>query len=428
MHILIATPAFPPFVGGGERHTGTLARHLVGRGQTVTVLTSSALQEPDFWLGCGQAVEVESASPKLRVIRVPIRPFPGGFRGLLAWRKSMVLLSALPGTRAALQTMAKRVPSLQNLDEALTAVDKPVDLVHGFNISWEQTMVAAWQYARQYGRPFIASPLAHLGTGPRDPVALNSTMRHQRYMLSTADMLLTNTSIEARGLQERGIGQVKIGVAGPGVDIPETIATLPAAGIALKPYVLFVGRTSYDKGAIHAAQAVLRLRQAGSSVQLVLIGRETSEFQRFTNRLPAADRQAIHFLGFVEESLKHAYLRDAEALLLPSRSDSFGIVLLESWLYGRPVIAADAGGIPDVVDDGQNGLLVPFGDLPALSSAISRLLDNRQFGATLGENGRQKLIANYTWEAVAEKVLDAYRLVAAAHASRMSQPALPNRG
>lgn len=409
MHILIATPAFPPFVGGGERHTGSLVRHLVDRGQIVTVLTSTALAEPDFWQGCGQDVAVEKAEPGLTIIRAPIRPMPGGFRGLLAWRRSMVILSTLPGTTAALQIMAKRVPALVELEKAFNYIDGPVDVVHGFNISWEHAMMAGWRYARQNKRPFVASPLAHLGTGPRDPIALYATMRHQRHMLSTADLLLTNTSSEARGLQARGVDQDRVKVAGPGVDIPETVATLPEAGASLKPYVLFVGRTSYDKGAIHAAQAVLRLREQGNNIQLVLIGRETDEFSHFYNGLSTSDQQSVHVLGFVEESLKHAYLKDAEALLLPSRSDSFGIVLLESWLYSRPVIAADAGGIPSVVDNGKNGILVPFGDISSLSNAIKLLAEDQELNRTLGANGLQKLVSRYTWDAVTENVLDAYR-------------------
>ena len=92
-------------------------------------------------------------------------------------------------------------------------------------------------------------------------------------------------------------------------------------------------------------------------------------------------------LGFVEESLKHAYLRDAEALLLPSRTDSFGIVLLESWLYSRPVVAAAAGGIPGVVDNGKNGILVPFGDIPSLANAIKLLIEDQELNSILGENG-----------------------------------------
>ena len=113
-----------------------------------------------------------------------------------------------------------------------------------------------------------------------------------------------------------------------------------------------------------AVRAVLRLRERGSDIRLVMIGQETEEFRQFYNELPDSEKRFVHMLGFVEESLKHAYLRDAKALLLPSRTDSFGIVLLESWLYSRPVVAAAAGGIPGVVDNGNTGILVPFGDIP----------------------------------------------------------------
>jgi glycogen(starch) synthase len=411
MHILIATPAFPPFIGGGERHTGTLTRNLVKSGHTVTVLTSAALKESDFWLGQGQEVEVEEDDRDLRIIRMPVRPSPGGFRGLLAWRKSMVLLSNLPGTNSLLQTMAERVPPLLKINEALSYLNKPVDVVHGFNISWEHAMMVGWRYAFRNGLPFVASPLAHLGTNSRDRVALNSTMSHQRYLLSTADILLTNTLIEAQGLQSRGVHTTKVGVAGPGVDIPESVAELPESSVNWKPYVLFIGRASYDKGALHAVQAVLRLRERGEAIHLVMIGQETEEFSQFYDELPDSEKRFVHVLGFVDEDLKHAYLKDAEALLLPSRTDSFGIVLLESWLYGRPVVAAAAGGIPGVVDNGKNGILVSFGDIPSLANAIQLLIEDQELNSILGENGRQKLIANFTWEAVTDKVISAYHEV-----------------
>ncbi|MFN2116982.1 MAG: glycosyltransferase family 4 protein [Candidatus Promineifilaceae bacterium] len=411
MHILIAAPAFPPFIGGGERHTGTLARNLIERGQSVTVLTSAALKESDFWRGCGQEVEVVEECPNFRIIRMPILPAPGGFRGLLAWRKSMVLLSNLSGTNKILQSMAERVPSLTKLDEALSYIDKQVDVVHGFNISWEYAMMVGWRYAYRNGIPYIASPLAHLGTNSRDRVALNSTMSHQRYIMSTADMLLTNTLIEAQGLESRGVYTAKVGVAGPGVDIPESVAEFPESSERWKPYVLFVGRSSYDKGALHAVQAVLSLREKGSNIQLVMIGQETEEFRRFYDELADSEKRYTHVLGFVSEDLKHAFLRDALALLLPSRTDSFGIVLLESWLYGRPVIAAAAGGIPGVVDNGKNGILVPFGDLSSLANAIKLLIEDEELNSILGENGRKKLLENFTWEAVTDKVISAYHEV-----------------
>jgi glycogen(starch) synthase len=408
MHVLLATPAFLPFVGGAERHTGVLARQLVSRGHRVTVLTSSATKEPDFWLGCGQGLIVESPEQGLKVIRVPIRPFPGGLRGLLAWRKSMVVLSSLPGTLGTLQMMARLVPPLTKPNEALGNVTGEVDIVHGFNISWEHAMMVAAGYARDNRIPFVASPLAHFGRGPRDPVALNSTMRHQLQLLSAADLWLTNTADEARQLRARGMSEARFRVAGPGVDIPDSEAPLLEIDATLKPYVLFVGRTSNDKGAKHAAQAVLKLREQGVDVNLVLIGLETDEFRRFYARLSAGDQQAIRFLGFADELAKHAYLEQAEALVLPSRSDSFGIVLLESWYHRRPVIAARAGGIPDVVDHGENGILVPFADVPALAAAIRQLLEDPALNRALGERGRQKLEAHYTWDVITDRVIDAY--------------------
>ncbi len=409
MHVLLATPAFPPLLGGGERHVGSLAAHLIARGISVTVFTSAALQEPDFWQGTEKEITVEKSDPGLTIIRVPIEPMPGGFRGLLAWRKSMVMLSSLPGTLNTLQKMAGRVPALAMTDETLSYIEKPVDVVHGFNISWEYAMMVGCQYAQQNHIPFIATPFAHLGRGSHDRVALNSTMRHQLHMLSTADLVLATTPVESRELQARGIDRERIKVASAGLDIPDPVVPMPEIDDSLKPYLLFVGRTSHDKGAIHAAQAVLHLRGQGINRRLVFIGRETDEFRRFYEKLPAADRQALHVLGFVDEEVKHAFLRSAEALLLPSSSDSFGIVMLESWLYGRPVIAADAGGIPAVVDDGENGILVPFGDVSALSSAIKLLAENQELNQAMGENGRRKLMTRYTWDIVTEDVLTAYR-------------------
>ena len=145
MHILICTPAFPPFIGGGERHTGTLARHLVDQGQAVTVLTSSALQEPDFWLGCGQSVEIETSGSSLTVIRVPIQPMPGGFRGLLAWRKSMVMLSMLPGTRSMLEKMAERVPGVTYKDSRTLSIDDVMGVGgHHIEIAFAHPDLAGW--------------------------------------------------------------------------------------------------------------------------------------------------------------------------------------------------------------------------------------------------------------------------------------------
>ena len=93
---------------------------------------------------------------------------------------------------------------------------------------------------------------------------------------------------------------------------------------------------------------------------------------------------------------------------MPSRSDSFGIVFLEAWQQGKAVIGARAGGIPGVIDDGRNGVLVEFGDVPALTKAIQQLIRQPDMAAELGRCGQEKVKAQYTWPGVARAVLQQY--------------------
>ena len=97
------------------------------------------------------------------------------------------------------------------------------------------------------------------------------------------------------------------------------------------------------------------------------------------------------------------------ALAVPSRIDSFGIVYLEAWACGKPVIGARAGGVPDVIADGEDGLLVPYGDVPALAQAIARLSDDAALAAQMGARGRAKVERSYTWDKIFGIVESAYK-------------------
>jgi glycosyltransferase involved in cell wall biosynthesis len=344
------------------------------------------------------------------VQRLAVRPFPGGRPGLLLWRKGMVVLSAMPGNHTArLIRLARRVPAINGLDEALAALGD-ADIVHAFNVSWEAALVAAHATAGRDGLPLVITPFAHLGAGDGDRVARNSTMQHQLHMLRGARRVLTLTEVERAGLAALGVPEANLAVIGGGADDPPADFAAspyyPTAGRDWpEPYAVFIGRLSYDKGAIHAAQAVLRAEPPRT---LVLIGTTTPEFDRFYRGLSNEQRARVRPLGVLPEVDKHAILAGARCLLLPSRSDSFGIVMLEAWGHGRPVIAARAGGIPGVVDDGVNGLLVPFGDVDALAAAVGRLLSDGDLADVLGQAGRDKARRDYSWDAVAERVLGHY--------------------
>ena len=416
MRLLLLTPAFPPFPGGGERYVRSLALALAQHGHEMTVLTSAAQSERDLWRGCGEGV-TEAQDEGLRVIRCSIRGLPGGLPTLLAWRKAMVLLSLLPGDQTAvLRHLARAIPPMQKLPSLLEQMVGKVDLVHGFNISWEYPLLAGWQWIKQQRLPFAVTPFAHLGSATNDRVALNSTMDHQRRLLGEADVVFTLTVVEQEGLQAHGIEMKRVTTVGSGLDPlpqPADFALLQQKHGLAPPFVLFVGRNSYEKGAIHAAQAVLSLRQQGSPVNLVLVGQMAVEFERFYGRLSPTEQTIIRPLGVVSEAEKHALLRHTEMLLLPSRTDSFGIVLLEAWAHGKPVIGARAGGIPGVIDHQQNGLLVEFGDVAGLATAVQTLLLDETKRRVLGENGRYKTQTQYSWQQVGRQVAAQYEQVVA---------------
>lgn len=109
-------------------------------------------------------------------------------------------------------------------------------------------------------------------------------------------------------------------------------------------------------------------------------------------------------MGFVEDGLKPLYYKAADVFILPStmNTESFGIVNLEAMACGVPIVASNIGGIPDIVKDGENGLLVQPKNTEALANAIIYLLENEDMKKKLGLNGKMK-VKNYSWEKIAEK-------------------------
>lgn len=417
MHIALVTPSYLPVPGGGERYVAALARELAGAGQRISVVTSMATREADFWQGRRSGSWADDGEQSgITIWRTPLQPMPGGRRGLLLWRKAMVVTSAMPGDQVGrLSKMASRVPHLTEFDQTLAALED-VDLVHAFNVSWEGAMVAAHRYATARNVPLVVTPFAHFGSGPHDRVALNSTMAHQMRIMADAAEVMVLTAAEELGLVARGLPPERIRVIGGGLDEssihPELPAPVSIGGQVIPPdFLLFLGRASFDKGAIHAAEAIRDLRRAGRDVTVVLAGSPTDEFDHYFGNLRADERSGIVPLGIVSEHEKQQLLAHATLLLLPSRSESLGLTLLEAWAYGRPVIGANAGSIPHVVSDGYDGLLVPFGDVTALANAITHIADNPELAAEMGRRGRAKVDAEYGWASVAERVLSGYRAI-----------------
>ncbi|MCL5984420.1 MAG: glycosyltransferase family 4 protein [Candidatus Thermoplasmatota archaeon] len=119
--------------------------------------------------------------------------------------------------------------------------------------------------------------------------------------------------------------------------------------------------------------------------------------------------ESVLMTGFLKDDrlLASAY-REAEMLVLPSEYEAFGLVLLEAMAQGRPVIATRVGGMPEVVAEGRNGILVPSRDPTALQAAMERLLSDRELAQRMGAYGQKETVPRYSWEGVVHSLGSIY--------------------
>src|SRR5262249_20810391 len=105
-------------------------------------------------------------------------------------------------------------------------------------------------------------------------------------------------------------------------------------------------------------------------------------------------------------------MRAVDVMCLPSHREPFGLVYVEAALAERPVVACDAGGAPEIITPGENGLLIPTGEnVPALADALLTILDNRTQAAAMGRRGREMAIARFAWPNYLANLRDLYARV-----------------
>jgi glycosyltransferase involved in cell wall biosynthesis len=176
------------------------------------------------------------------------------------------------------------------------------------------------------------------------------------------------------------------------------------------PLVYYIGAAAYDKGTVHTIEAIRRLWERGVEVTFVMAGSTMlDKFKEYYNELPDEVRQGCRWLGFISDEDKRDLQAAGDVFCMPSRTDSFGIVYLEAWLNGVPVIGAWAGGVPEVISDGVDGYLVEFGDVAALANRIELLLKRPDAAREMGEAGRRKVLAEHTWDHKIARIAGIYR-------------------
>ncbi len=371
--------------GGAEEHVLQISRELVRRGHDVVVHASDVYTESPWARG-----------------RWPENEMVEGFR--------------VVRHKAYIRPLTNRWSTLVVPDMVSGLLIEDCDIYHAHSHRYFQLEAAA-SAARARGTPFVVTPHYHPAErteGLRTRVLLKLyDLYSSGAIYSHARRVLTTTELEKRymaGIVPPG----KCTIVGNGVD-PDEWADIPPPSLFRdlhgidRPYLLFSGRLASNKGLEPLFTALPDIFKSWGG-ELVLVGKDWG----MRGALEAAARRGgfgdrVRFVDYLpDRRVYKSALAGCELLVLPSEWEAFGIVLLEAAMCGRAVVATSVGGVPEVVRNGVTGLLVPYGDVKALSLAVTNLLSSPEKRDAMGAEGRRLVMERHTWPRVVDRVLDAY--------------------
>jgi glycogen synthase len=388
MRVLMLSWEYPPvMVGGLGRHVHALAEAMAAAGHEVTVLT----RHPG-----GAEVARDEVAGGVRVVRVAEDPTRLSFADdLLAW------------------TMA--------LNHALTRAGLAVGAAGGFDVVHAHDWLvahAATTLEHHLGVPLVAT--LHATEAGRHqgwlPGPVNRTIHSVEWWLTFEARRVVTCSAYMRWEVTRlfELPAAKVDVVPNGVDAsrwrvrPDRVAAARRRWAADGPLVAYGGRLVHEKGVQDLLAAVPRLRRRHPGLRVVVAGTGPAEASLREQARALRLGRSVTFAGFVPDADLAALVAAADCAVVPSRYEPFGMVALEAGAAGTPVVAADVGGLAEVVADGRFGLRFPAGEPAALADAVSRLLADPELGRRLVRAGRAALAARYGWAGVAERTVGVY--------------------
>jgi glycosyltransferase involved in cell wall biosynthesis len=411
MKILHVVQAYHPAIGGSEWLTKNLSEQMASRyGDEVTVFTSNAHKPESFWRTRGPLMP-----PGIETINgVTVRRFKI-FNGLRLARRLLA-----QGSRRLdlpyndwLRTI-QTGPLIPGMTQAIANSGADVVFATAFPFLH---MYLALAGARRAGVPAVLLGAIHVA----DAWDYDRKMMYQA--IQRTDAYIAHTTFERDYLIGRGIRADKITVIGAGV---EAGACADADGGVVRkrygwgddPVVGVLARHSQLKRLDTLLQAMPKVWAALPDVHLLMAGARTSyspQLDLMIEAFPPEKQAQITVVNDFPEKQKPNLLAACDVIAHPSGNESFGIVFVEAWACGKPVIGARVGSIPSVIDEGQDGLLFKYLDPDSLAQAILRLLDDPSQRSRMGEAGRQKVLRDYTWEIVADRLRAVYAELVSGH-------------
>ena len=222
-----------------------------------------------------------------------------------------------------------------------------------------------------------------------------------RIIVSQAARVIVNHYYLSTSLLPDEFNKDKVSSVPPCVEVSRTDEVPRHTGTN----VLFVGRVEKGKGIDLLLRASSMIKEP-HNVIVVGDGPARAEMEEFAQDIGLKDQ--VRFVGWVAHDDLAPYYRNAAVLAFPTRSDTFGLVGLEAFGHGVPVVAFNVGGISAWLQDGQTGYLVPPFDVSLFATRIGELLGNQDLRIQMGERGRQIVEDAYSAERCYEALVNAY--------------------
>lgn len=404
MRILHVVQAYHPAIGGSEWLTRNFSEHLVScYGDEVTVFTTNAYKPEAFWRTKGPFMPPGTE----KINGVTVRRFKI-FNGLQLPRRLLA-----QGSRRLnlpyndwLRTI-QTGPLIFDMPKAIANSDAKVVLATAFPFLH---MYYALAGARRAGIPIVFLGSIHTA----DEWGYDRKMMYQA--IQQVDAYIALTTFERDYLIQRGVRADKITVIGGGVD---ATAFVNADGTGVRtqygwgndPVVGVLARQSALKRLDILLQAMPDVWTVHPNTRLLMAGARTCyspQIDQMISAFPPEQRSQVTVINDFSEEKKPELLAACDLIAHPSGNESFCLALIEAWACGKPVIGARVGAISSVIDEGQDGLLARYLDPDSMARAILELLADPSRRIRMGEAGRRKVLGNYTWEIVTDRLRAVY--------------------
>jgi glycosyltransferase involved in cell wall biosynthesis len=235
-----------------------------------------------------------------------------------------------------------------------------------------------------------------------------------RFLEGATNTVIVDSNAVRNKLVTMGQDRGKITVIYNGIDekefAQETNTNEIRGMLNISPNDIILGNIAgfhYYKGHDFLLDVFSKLITVHDNLQLILVGDGELRQQLVSQAKELKIDKLVHFLGRREDL--HQILNTIDIMVHPSRWEGFGIILAEAMYCRIPIVTSDRGGIPEVVNDMDCGLVHPFGDKDAFVSSISRLINDRNLRYQLGENGRARVKKMFTMKTMMHSYSKIYR-------------------